>query len=108
MGYRIWIPHFFWLESDIYLYMKSVINLVQTAQGYSIVEGNVEVNKPASKGSKDKGYSLNKSRFVFTPEYVQQTYTIYPYIQAKEAENHKYLLLPARSLWFNLNLVHEI
>lgn len=88
--------------------MKSVINLVQTSQGYSIVEGNVEVNKATSKASKDKSQSQTKSSFAISLEYVQQTYTIYPYIPSKEADNHKYILLPARSLWFNLNLVHEI
>ena len=39
-------------------------------------------------------------------ELIQQTYTIYPNIPHIEGEGNKYLLLPARSLWFNVNLVH--
>lgn len=45
--------------------MKSVINLIQTPQGYSIVEGNVEVNKASSKTSKDKAYLPPKSNALF-------------------------------------------
>lgn len=41
--------------------MKSVINLIQTPQGYSILEGNVEVNKASSKSAKEKAYPLSKS-----------------------------------------------
>jgi hypothetical protein len=40
--------------------MKSVINLIQTAQGYSILENGHEVNKSVSK-TKEKSYSLGKS-----------------------------------------------
>jgi len=33
---------------------------------------------------------------------------IYPYIPTKDNEGRKYLVLPARTLWFNINTVHEI
>jgi hypothetical protein len=38
----------------------------------------------------------------------QQNFTIYPYIYGKEVENHKYVMIPARTQWFNLNNVHDI
>lgn len=38
-------------------------------------------------------------------EYTTQTFTIYPYIPTLQ-DNHKYVLVPARSQWFNLNIVH--
>ena len=40
--------------------MKSVINLVQTPQGYSIVEKGMEINKSANK-IKEKPYLIAKS-----------------------------------------------
>ena len=49
----------------VYLsYMKSVINLVRTSQGYSVFEGNQEINKPTSK-IKEKSYSASKSTHIF-------------------------------------------
>lgn len=44
-------------------------------------------------------------------EFTQQTFTIYPYLYhegAQEQENHKYIILPAKAQWFNLNQIHEI
>lgn len=41
--------------------MKFVINLIKTPQGYSLLEGEVEVNRATSKNAKDKSYSLSKS-----------------------------------------------
>lgn len=45
---------------------------------------------------------------LFIEEFVQQNFTIYPYIPNKEYDNHKYILVPAKSQWFNTNSVHEI
>lgn len=41
--------------------MKFVINLIKTPQGYSLIEGEVEVNRSTSKNTKEKSYSLSKS-----------------------------------------------
>ena len=42
--------------------MKSVINLVRTPQGYSLLEGNTELNKSTSKPNKEKILSLPESK----------------------------------------------
>lgn len=42
--------------------MKSVINLIRTPQGFCLAEADNEVNKSSSKPSKDKSYSMSKSR----------------------------------------------
>lgn len=41
--------------------MKSVINLIRTPQGYSLLEGDNEINKPISKPLKEKSSSAPKS-----------------------------------------------
>lgn len=45
--------------------MKSVINLIRTPQGFSLLDGDVEINKPINKPSKEKTYSLPKSNPYF-------------------------------------------
>lgn len=42
--------------------MKSVINLIRTPQGYSLLEGDNEINKPISKPLKEKSTSAPKSK----------------------------------------------
>ena len=63
--------------------MKSVIELVKTTQGYSIVENGQEVNKAANKNVKEKTYVAPKSRYRPTIEFTQQNFTIYPYLYAE-------------------------
>lgn len=41
--------------------MKSVINLIKTPQGYSLLEGDIEINKNTNKIVKEKNFSLPKS-----------------------------------------------
>jgi hypothetical protein len=41
--------------------MKSVINLIKTPQGYSLLDGDVEINKSTGKTGKEKSYSYPKS-----------------------------------------------
>lgn len=41
--------------------MKSVINLIRTPLGFSLIEGDVEINKSSNKIVKEKAYSLPKS-----------------------------------------------
>jgi len=45
--------------------MKSVINLIRTPQGFSLLDGDVEVNKPTNKPAKEKSYSMPKSNITF-------------------------------------------
>jgi hypothetical protein len=61
--------------------MKSVIELVKTTQGYSIVEDNIEVNKVSGRPVKEKHYnSAPKSIFITIEEFTPQNFTIYPYV----------------------------
>jgi hypothetical protein len=41
--------------------MPSVINLVKTPLGYTLLEGDVEVNRTTPKTPRDKNYSMPKS-----------------------------------------------
>ena len=41
--------------------MRSVINLVKTNNGYSLVEGETLLNKSGAKTQKDKTFSAAKS-----------------------------------------------
>ena len=41
----------------------SVVNLVKTLNGYSVLEGNVEVNKISGKSGREKPLVSNKSIF---------------------------------------------
>lgn len=50
--------------------MKSVINLIRTPQGFSLLDGDVEINKPTSKPGKEKSYSLPKSY----PHFIQNSH----------------------------------
>ncbi len=46
--------------------MRSVINLVKTNNGYSLIEGDSLLNKSAStKPIKDKAFANQKSKFLF-------------------------------------------
>lgn len=41
--------------------MKSVINLIRTPLGFSLLDGDTELNKSANKNTKEKPYSIPKS-----------------------------------------------
>ena len=41
----------------------SVVNLVKTLNGFSVLEGNVEVNKISGKSGREKPLVSTKSRF---------------------------------------------
>lgn len=45
--------------------MKSVINLIKTPQGYSILEGETELNKHHHKNHKEKSHTQPKSTFFY-------------------------------------------
>jgi len=53
---------------------------------------------------------LPKVTFFSYLEFTQQTFTIYPYIEPQRNlySHQKYLIIPARAQWFNLNLVNDI
>lgn len=63
--------------------MKAVIELVKTAQGYSIVEDGHEINKVSNRSTKEKQYnSAPKSMLFFTQSLLNKilpsipTYTV--------------------------------
>ena len=63
--------------------MKSVINLLRTPQGFTLVEGDIEVNRSTGKPQKDKSYSAPKS----IPHYIQNSLIkILPYILTSPVE----------------------
>ena len=68
------------------------------------------------KSTEFQGVAIEKSQwqilkvyFKLSIEFVQQNFTIYPYISTKQIENNqKYISFPVKSQWFNFNSIHEI
>ena len=66
--------------------MKSVINLIRTPQGFSLLDGDVEVNKPTNKPAKEKSYSMPKSTIYFIQSLRNKTLPSTPTSQTRSTK----------------------